>query len=145
MKNITAYRYKTISVAVDETTDFLSVLCPDGREEKAFSFIRKPVKFEYDEEGFEQILPDGKTLFCCRYTPDFEGEATVSVHDKNGKIIRVFSLTVLPSEEHGYAEVGKEDPHYLVLSDGTPFPVVGVNLAYPTEYRLSAKQEFALS
>lgn len=145
MKNITAYRYKTVSVAVDETTDFLSVLRPDGREEKAFSFVRKPVRIEYDEEGFEQILPEGKTLFCCRYTPDFEGEATVSVHDKSGKIVRTFSLTVFPSEEHGYAEVGKEDPRYLVLSDGTPFPVVGVNLAYPTEYRLSAKQEFALS
>ena len=145
MEKLVASRYETFNIPVDETTDFVTVLRPDGKTEKAFPFLRKPVRFEYDKEGFEQVIPEGTTLFCCRYTPDFTGEALLSVYNKKGDISANFSLSVLPSEKRGYVTIGKDDARYLTLDDGSSFPVIGVNLSYPTKYRLSAKQEFALS
>ena len=137
-----AVRYERIDFKVCEDVVFLKIIRPDGDEDMVYPFKYQPIKVSYDEEGIETIEPIGREEIHCRYTPDFTGEATIEFH---GAKMSTLELNVLPSDSHGYVEIGKTDGKYFAYTDRTPFFSVGINTAFPTVYGKSNGTEFGLS
>ena len=137
-----ANKYCRMDFNVGENVEFVKIVRPDGNEDVVYPFIYQPIKVSYDEEGIETIEPTGGEEMHCRYTPDFTGEATVEFH---GAKMSTLDLNVLPSDSHGYVEIGKTDGKYFACSDRTPFFSVGINTAFPTVYGKSNGTEFGLS
>lgn len=137
-----ALKYERIDFKVCEDVEFVKIIRPDGDADTVYPFKHQPIKISYDEEGIESIEPIDSEEMHCRYTPDFTGKATVEFH---GEKISTSELNVLPSDSHGYVEIGKKDTKYFAYSDGTPFFSVGINTAFPTVYGKSDGTEFGLS
>ena len=137
-----AVRYERIDFKVCEDVEFLKIIRPDGDEDMVYPFKYQPIKVSYDEEGIETIEPIGREEIHCRYTPDFTGEATIEFH---GAKMSTLELNVLPSDSHGYVEIGITDGKYFAYTDRTPFFSVGINTAFPTVYGKSNGTEFGLS
>ena len=136
-----ALKYERIDFKVCEDVEFIKIIRPDGDVDTVYPFKHQPIKLRYDEEGIEFIEPIGTEEMHCRYTPDFTGEATVEFYGEKKTISK---LNVLPSNSHGYVEIGKTDGKYFAYSDGTPFFSVGINTAFPTVYGKSSGSEFGL-
>lgn len=137
-----AYKYDRIEFKVEDNVECVKIVRPDGKTDCIYPFKYRPVKVSYDVEGIETVEPSGNEELRCRYTPDFIGEAVIEFH---GKSTRSEKLTVMPSDCHGYVEIGKSDGKYFAYSDGTPFFSIGINVAFPTAYKASNRKEFGLS
>ena len=137
-----AYQYDRVDFKVGSDVELVKIIRPDGGTDVVYPFRYQPIKISYDEEGIETVAADGEAEMHCRYTPDFTGQATIEFH---GAKRRTEVLSVLPSESHGYVEIGKTDSKYFAYSDGTPFFSIGINTAFPTVYGKSDGKEFGLS
>ena len=137
-----AKKYERLDFIVGENVEFVRIIRPDGKTDNVYPFQYQPIEISYNEEGMEFVKPVGVTEKHCRYTPDFIGEASIEFH---GEDTSNTVLTVLPSKEHGYVEVGKTDAKYFAYSDGTPFFSVGINTAFPSLYAKSDGIEFGVS
>lgn len=136
------FAYDRIDFKVGEDVTCVNIIRPDGQTDVIYPFRYQPINVSYDEEGLETTVPCGNVEFHCRYTPGFVGEAILEFH---GTKINTEVLTVMPSENHGYVEIGKTDEKYFAYSDGTPFFSIGINTAFPTVYKISNHTEFGIS
>ena len=133
-------KYGRWEITCNSTATMVTITSPSGMTENIETFIRTPGKLIYDIHGYEAIVPDGEAYRCARYTPREAGRYTFSTDDgESGWFIAE------DVGNHGYVEVGKKDPRYFAFTDGTPFAVIGTNLAMLTANTLSGNREFSLT
>ncbi len=133
-------RYGRWELICDAGEREIQITAPSGMLETVQIFLRQPGVFQWDHHGYETIKPSGEACLCARYTPREAG--TYSFVTSSGS---AGTFTAAEVGNHGYVEVGRKDARYFAFSDGTPFPIIGVNLAMATEYTLSGNQEFCLT
>ena len=133
-------RYGRWEVSFDGEVKQITLTAPSGETETVEAFLKQPGNLVWDVHGYESVVPDGGPYFCARYTARETGKYTF-VAD-NGESGSFFAEDI---GNHGYIGVGKRDPRYFAFTDGTAFPIIGMNLATLTENTLSSQQEFGLS
>jgi hypothetical protein len=75
-----------------------------------------------------KLTPRGEPGWRVRFTPAETGAYSVllAARDRTGRSVsRPVRFDVAPSRQHGFVRVSKQDPHYFVFDDGTPFVPVG--------------------
>ena len=133
-----------ISFRKEFPVDFVTVVTPSGKTETVFPFQKRAVDFVYSEEGWERSVVGEDFIYACRYTPEEIGDHTVTAW-KNEIPFSTQKFSVFKGEKHGYIEVSKKDKRYFSYTDGTPFFWLGINLCYPTPYKVSNGTEFGTS
>lgn len=125
------------------SSDVLAIefIAPSGSSQYVQPFSYQPIKLSYEEDGIENVFPDGNLIQLARYTPVEEGMHEVYLC-REGTRTFFGQIQVLKSDLHGFIGVSKKDSRYFAYSDGTPFVPVGINLAYPTAYGSSSGTEF---
>lgn len=132
--------YEQWQLTFEQDPGSIEVTDPCGRKTKKRFFERRPVSFSYETHGYEIVTPEGKTVYSVRYTPLEAGEYTWRT--ETGE---TGCFLAADTGRHGFIHKGEKDPRYFAFTDGTPFPVIGLNLANLTYYKLSSHREFGLS
>ena len=141
MENLqTVTRYGRWELRCGSGTSSVRICSPSGVVTERSCFLRQPGRLVTDDHGYESVIPAGEPCFCVRYTPTEAGIYTYE--SDNGE-----SGCFLSEEAglHGYVRVSEKDPRYFCFTDGTPFPVIGMNLASLTAYPQTVKREFGLT
>ena len=112
----------------------LNLTSPSGKLIRLEPFGYQPIRFEYDSEGAETVIPIGKVQKLVRFFPDETG----TYRYDGGEFECV-------EGGHGYVEVSKNDPRYFAYSDGTSYCPIGINLAFITPFGKSDGKEFGRS
>ncbi len=136
-----SFKFENITFTVAPGVTHINIRRPDGKTDTVYPFRYVPARFDYDIEGNEMMYQNGKETMRCRYTPDFEGDATIEICSSETK---TEEFTVLPSPNHGYVGISRKNGRYFACSDGTSFFPIGINLAFPTCYGKSDESEFGL-
>jgi len=133
-------RYGRWEVSFDADVKEITVTAPSGESDIVETFLKRPGKLVWDIHGYEAVVQDGEPYLCARYTAREAGTYLFAADNgENG------SFYAEDTGNHGYLGVGKTDPRYFSFTDGTPFPIIGVNLASLTPNTLSSNQEFGLT
>ena len=142
MKNTSVSLYERVEEHVASDVTCAKITYKDGSTETVYAFDYQPVKFIYDDEGFETVEKEGEPYKCIRYTPKCVGEATIVYcsDNENAK-----TINVLPSESNGFIRVSNTDRRYFEYSDGTAYVPIGINMAFPTTYEKHNGNEFGTS
>ncbi len=127
----------------DEKPDEVVWTAPSGATEKTYPFDDQPVRFAYDDAGFERCVPVGTAVPAVRFTPTEPGEYRWTAR-KDGTAIASGTVSAAPSDAAGYVTVSARDPRYLATSDGRPFFANGLNLAVLRPVACAAGGEFAV-
>ena len=126
-----------------EKPDEVVWTAPSGAIEKTHPFDDQPVRFVYDDVGFERCESVGAAVPTVRFTPTEPGLYRWVVQ-KDGAVIASGTVSVAPSDAAGYVTVSPQDPRYLATSDGQPFFLNGLNLAVLRPVSCSTGGEFAV-
>ena len=117
-----------------ETSAPLNLTSPSGRLIRLEPFELQPIRFEYDCEGAETVIPDGKARKIIRFFPDETG-----IYRYDGG-----EFECVPGG-HGFVGISKNDPRYFAYSDGTSYCPIGINLAFISPFGKSDGKEFGRS
>jgi hypothetical protein len=115
----------------------------NGRE-----FVQ-PAFFSQDYDaltpGGEVLMPSGDPFWCVRWTPQEEGEYSVTLVAKNqGKEASVAagSYRCVGSEGKGFIRRSPDTPYYLRFDDGSPYFAVGENICWDGDPLLTAYERW---
>ena len=136
----TVSRYGRWSHDFRKGTASVRFTAPSGRTVRRECFDRVLGELVRDEHGYETIRPTGETAVTARFTPT---ECGIYAYETD-----LGERGTFLSEEaglHGYVRISEDDPRYFRFTDGTPFFVIGMNLASLTAYTQSSLREFGLS
>ncbi len=108
------------------------------------TFYHQPAIMQYDQHGYEHVVPDSDKVLAVRFSPTIPGKWQWRAMEK-GKCRFRGSFLCDESSDNGFVEISRHDPRYFALSNGMPFVPIGLNLVAPPQYPLPAGGEFAQS
>lgn len=135
--------FEKIEKTVAENITEIKIKKTDGS-----SFVVKPFRYEhidvnYNDRGFEKINSTGHDMRY-RFCADTPGKYVV--YEISGdKMVSEYEIEVKDGNKHGYVQVSDENRKYFSYTDGENFLPIGINMAFPKQYRLSNGKEFGLS
>lgn len=114
----------------------LEIAAPDGKTLVLPAFFCQPFERRQIQEGrraAEWMYPVGKPVWKARFAPTQPGAytCTARLKDLAGEA-RSPSVTVtcVPGAGKGFVRVSADDPRYFAFDDGSPFFVIGQNVAF---------------
>lgn len=103
-------------------------------------FSYQPIDITYDEHGYERITSKRKRRII-RFCLSEEGDYTVTLYDKEDKLVKTEYFQVIPSKRQAKLHI-KYGIAYE--KDGKYFLPYGINMAFPEAFKDSNGQEFGL-
>ena len=101
------------------TTPTVRFTSPDGETLQVSAF--------WYQDFTRELVARGAPHWRVRFTPTETGEWTVASADETR------SLSVTPSQAHGFLRIDRGNPRYLAYDDGTPFFAIGLNMGWAGE------------
>lgn len=128
----------------NSSVDRLEFTGPDGAAAERPVFVHQPTVFEYDDHGYEHLRPAGAAVLSARFTPRLPGIYRYKAY--SGENVAEEGLfEAVHAGLHGYVQISSADSRYFAYSDGACYCPIGLNMVYPTMYKLPQGDEFALS
>ena len=85
-----SFKFENITFTVAPGVTHINIRRPDGKTDTVYPFRYVPTRFDYDIEGNEMMYQNGKETMRCRYTPDFEGDATIEICSSETNTLNLF-------------------------------------------------------
>jgi len=132
--------------AIDLQLEFTT---PSGKTLTLPAFYIQPYERREAPGNKEWMYPSGMPGFRARFAPAERGAYSCKAVRKDKRGVATsnsVSFEATASQRHGYLRVSTVDPRFLEFGDGTPFFVVGQNLAFigDSQYMKLSKAEEAL-
>lgn len=115
--------YDKTEVISDEPA---TVISPDKTVFTLVPFTRQKLGFSYDDHGYETVTA-GEEYSVVRFYPSQKGEYVLRFSRRSP--VRV---VVSDCENRGFVRADEKDKRYFACDDGTPFFVIGLNMAFVT-------------
>ena len=123
MTELNVNLYDKTEVISDEPA---TVISPDKTVFTLVPFTRQKLGFSYDDHGYETVTA-GEEYSVVRFYPSQKGEYVLRFSRRSP--VRV---VVSDCENRGFVRADEKDKRYFACDDGTPFFVIGLNMAFVT-------------
>lgn len=130
-------RYECYELRID-SSEIVDLILPDGSIQKLVPFEKQDIHMEYDSKGIENVVKDGESYKTIRVYPSQCG-----IYKIKGKNLEK-TFNVVDGQNHGYIKVSDDNSKYFSYSDGTPYFLFGINLAFPSQVSMNDGNEFGV-
>jgi len=109
---------------------------PNGQSFRVNGFVYQDFSHTLSPTGFERLVLQGPTKqWRIRFSPPAAGTWGYIVYLRDTSGVTAAStmgspVVVAPSQENGFVQVSRMDPHYLAYSNGASYYPVGENIAW---------------
>lgn len=152
----TVGKYEKFETTLTVNADFMNPFDPDdirvdvtfsapsGRKLLVPAFYYRDFTFRIKDSS-EVIMPTGGDTWRVRFTPDELGTWQYATQITTfGKTTSgdAASFKVIDSKQHGFLRVSQRDGRYLDFEDGSPFMMIGLNMAWYNDGRMADYQDW---